>query len=337
MPTPRVPDPAASAAGAPDAGSTPANTATRRRGVLVAGVEGGMLVMTLAMLIAPGMDAIAKLLGEEQASGQVAFTRFALQTLILLPVCLIVGDSLRPRLLGLHAARGALIGIATLCFFTAITVMPLADALAVFFVEPLILTLMSAIFLGEPIGWRRLSAVVVGFAGALVIVGPSWDVFGPAALLPLGAATALSGYLVLTRRLAAEGGLVAMQVWAGLFGALVLGVALAAGAATGIGFLTPSVPPVEALGWMAALGVLAAVSHLLIVIAFSHAPAGVLAPFHYLEILMATALGYFMFGDFPGLATWGGLVLIVGAGLYVFHRERRLARAAAHAPTIAPT
>jgi len=300
-------------------------------------IESGMLAMVAAMVLAPGMDAVAKHLGATVPSGQVAFARFAMQTVILLPVCLLAGASLAIRRPGLHAARGALIALATLSFFTALTVMPLADALAVFFVEPLILTLMSAVFLGEPIGWRRLSAVTVGFVGALVIIGPSWTLFGWHTLLPLAAATALAGYLVLTRRLAQEGGLIAMQVWAGVFGAAVLGAALLVGSATGIGFLDPVAPPAGALAWMVVLGALAAASHLLIVLAFSRAPAGVLAPFQYLEIIVATTLGYVVFGDFPEVTTWLGLALIVGAGLYVFRRERRLSRAAESGPTVAPT
>jgi S-adenosylmethionine uptake transporter len=288
-------------------------------------VEKGMLIMVLAMLMAPGMDALAKSLAATVPPGQVAWGRFVFQTIFLLPAVLTMRR--KPlRRLHLHAARGALLAGGTLLFFWAVKYLPLADAIALFFVEPLVLTLFSALFLGEPIGWRRMTAVAVGFGGALVVIRPSWEIFGPAALLPLGTAVCLAGYLVLTRHLARWEGAGAMQLWAGIFGTAVLSLALAIGAAAGIDVVDPVWP--SAWEWMllTGIGLLSAITHLLVVFAFRRAPAGVLAPFHYLEIISATLLGLLIFGEFPNATTWVGVAIVVGSGLYVFHRERRLAR-----------
>jgi len=312
-------DPAAAAAAPPlDAAAVPRPAAR-------SSVETGMLLMGGAMLLVPAIDALAKLLAATMAPGQVAWGRFFFQTLFLaLPLLALGGPAVRPRL-DIHAARGALIAGTTLLFFWSLVWLPLADAIAIFFVEPLILTLMSALFLGEAIGWRRVTAILVGFAGALVVIQPSWQVFGLPALLPLAAATCFAGYLTLTRFLQAEGA-VAMQFWAGAFALAMLTVAILAGQLTGIAVLDPAWPTQVEWLMLAGVGAVATIGHLLVVMAFRRAPAGILAPFQYLEIISATLLGLLIFGDFPDATTWLGVAIIVGAGLYVFHRERRLAR-----------
>lgn len=287
-----------------------------------AGHQSAMLLMIGAMLMLPGIDAIAKWLSGSIASGQVAWSRMMFQTLLLAPAVLAGRRSIVGPGMGLHMLRGALISAATLCFFTALRYLPLADAISIFFVEPLVLTLLSAVFLGEPVGWRRLSAVGAGFAGALMIVRPGFAHFGWTALLPLATACIFATYLLLTRRLAQREEPVRMQFFAGLFGWAVMTGALAAGGAAGIHVLTPVWP--SAVEWLllAALGVIATAGHLLVVHAFKRAPATLLAPFQYIEIVSATLLGWILFADFPDLTTWCGIAIVVGAGLYVFHRER---------------
>ena len=299
--------------------------------------EKGMLIMAVAMLLVPGMDAIAKALSATVPPGQVAWSRFFFQIVFMLPVLLVVRGGVPgvPLQLVPQALRGALMGTAALCFFWALKHLPLADAIAIFFVEPLILTLFSALFLGEPIGWRRVSAAVVGFAGALIVIRPTWEIFGWSALLPLGAATCFAGYLTLTRYLAPRHSAVGMQVWAGVFGTLVLSVALAAGALFDLPVIDPVWPTAGEWGLLVALGALGSLAHMMVVFAFRYAAAGVLAPFQYLEIISATLLGLLIFGDFPDATTWLGTAVIVGAGLYVFHRERRLARTLKR-PPVAP-
>jgi S-adenosylmethionine uptake transporter len=289
-------------------------------------VEQGMLLMALAMLIVPVIDALGKLLTDTLAPGQIAWGRFFFQTLFMLPWLLLAArPAVRPRF-DLHAARGALMAGATLFFFWSVAYLPLADAIAIFFVEPLILTVFSAVFLGEAIGWRRLTAVIVGFGGALVVIQPGWAVFGPAALLPLAAAGCFAGYLTITRMIAERESAVSLQFWAGLAGLIVLTVALAIGELGGVGPIDPVWPSADDWVMLAGVGAVATLGHYLVVLAFARAPAGVLAPFQYLEIISATLLGLVIFGDFPRATTWLGVAIIIGAGLYVFHRERQVAR-----------
>lgn len=170
----------------------PGQTARRR-------VQEGMGLMIIAMLFMPGIDAIAKGLSGTVSSGQIIWSRFFFQTLILIPFAIRLGGLGVGRQIWGHAARGFLIGFATLMFFTSLRVLPLADAISIFFVEPFLLTLLSVVLLGERVGWRRILAITVGFCGAMIIVRPSYAVFGVSALLPMGAALSFALYMVLTR------------------------------------------------------------------------------------------------------------------------------------------
>jgi drug/metabolite transporter (DMT)-like permease len=286
----------------------------------------GIGIMVAFCVVAPFIDVFAKLASVEATALQIAVARFAVQTAALAPVALALGRLRLPdrRAMAAHGARGALLGVATWLLVTALARMPLADAFAIFFVEPLILTLLSPWLLGEKVGWRRLTACFIGFLGALLVIRPSFAAFGWLALAPVGAAVAFALYLVLTRRQATGTDGVTMQLWAGLSGALVLGAALflargAEGFALG-GF------SVGTLVLMAGVGLVSAVSHLMIAAAFARAPASTLAPFQYLELLSVTLLGALIWGHIPAASTWAGMAVIVGSGLYVFRRERALNR-----------
>jgi S-adenosylmethionine uptake transporter len=274
----------------------------------------------------PGIDAIAKWLSGAISSGQIAWSRFFFQTLLMLPLFLRTRGAIVTPALPLHALRGALIALATLLFFSALKYLPLADAIAIFFVEPLILTLLGALFLGESVGWRRLTAVAVGFAGSLIIIRPSFYTLGLPALLPLGTALSFAVYLILTRKLAQHEHPERMQFYAGVFGCLVMTAALAAGSAADLAVFSFVWPDPWQWLLLAGLGIIATAGHLLVVHAFRRAPAGLLAPFQYVEIIGATILGLVFFGDFPDAMTWVGVAIIVGSGMYVFRREATLAR-----------
>ena len=287
-----------------------------------------MTLMLVAMLILPGIDAIAKWLSGAIPSGQIAWSRFLFQTLLMLPLFLRTRGTIFTRALPLHALRGALIALATLFFFTALKFLPLADAISIFFVEPLILTLFSALFLAESVGRRRLTAVAVGFGGALIVIRPSFAELGLPALLPLGAALSFAVYLMLTRTLAQHERPERMQFYAGLFGVLVMSTALLVGDFAAVPVLSYVAPDPSQWLLLAGLGVIATGGHLMVVHAFRRAPAGMLAPFQYVEIVGATILGLVIFGDFPDTTTWVGVGVIVGSGMYVFHRESVIARRA---------
>ncbi|NQV45835.1 MAG: DMT family transporter [Rhodospirillales bacterium] len=288
-------------------------------------LQTGMIMLVCAMLILPGIDAIAKGLSDTIAPGQIAWSRFFFQIIILLPFVIRDGGLWVGRKIWAHAARGFLIGIATLMFFASLAKLPLADAISIFFVEPFILTLLSAVVLGEKVGWRRLAAISVGFCGALIIIRPSYEVFGLTALLPMGAALAFSVYIILSRSLVREGSAITMQFYAGIFGCLTLSLALFFGGGAGIAVLTPVWPTLTEWALLFALGCIATGGHMLIMLAIRRIDAGLIAPFQYLEIISSVILGLVFFGDFPDTMTWVGIAIIIASGLYVFYRERKIA------------
>ena len=278
--------------------------------------------MVIAVLILPAIDAIAKLLSATVPAGQVAWARFVFQVLILAPFVARAFRRAPVTHLWFQALRGVLIATTTVLIFAAVKLMPIADAIAIFFVEPLIVTLLSAIFLGERIGWRRIVAAIVGFAGAMIVVRPSYDLFGLTAIMPLGAALCFAIYIVLTRRLAQTQEPVILQFNAGLSGLVFMSLALLIGHVMEFQVLMPVWPTRWEWSLLALSGVIATAGHFMITMAIRKLEAGVLAPFQYLEIVGATGYGLWLFGDFPDQITWIGIAIIVGSGLYIFHRER---------------
>lgn len=286
-------------------------------------LRAGVALMLLAMTIIPAMDTIAKHLTGSLSPGQVSAARFIFQSLFLLPIVFAFDSFTIGRNLWKHMARGLLMVIANTSFFLAFQHMPLADSVAIYFVEPLILTILAAVLLKEHVGWRRIAAVVIGLAGALLIIQPSFLQFGPVALLPLLTALSFALYLILTRTLTHDTGTFAMQFYVGVFGTAVIVPVLIAGDAAGFAPLSLKWPATGEWGWFALLGLVGTSAHLLIVQAIRRMGAGLVAPFQYLEIVGATVFGYFVFGDFPTAYVWAGVAIIVGAGLYVFYREHK--------------
>lgn len=292
-------------------------------------VARAMAIMVAAMLFAPVMDAIAKTLAVNFAvsPATVTFGRFVVQSIFLFAFLCVAW---RARALPIYFSpmnvlRGMLMGVAAMLFFTAIKYMPLADAISIFFVEPIIVMLMSAVFLNEKVGWRRLVAAVVGFGGAIIVIRPSFEEFGAVSLLPLCTAFLFSVYLILTRISGGKDDPLIMQFYAGLGGVFICGLILLI--ATPFGFEDFSLAlPQESRAWALLLGIglFAVASHMLIVIAFSMAPASILAPFQYIEIVSATIFGLLLFGEFPDLTKWVGILIIIGSGIYIFVREQQL-------------
>lgn len=288
----------------------------------------GILLMVGFSLIAPLMDSFAKLIGDAVAVGQIAATRFAVQSALLLPLAILMGWLHRPggSEIGLHLARSLLLMVATAFFFTAVRYMPIADAIAIFFVEPFILTLLGGWLLGEQVGPRRYIACAVGFGGALLIIQPSFQELGAVAFLPLVTALCFAFYMILTRRMATRMHPISLQVYTGLAALLIAVPVLWAFNDSSVAPLDPVWPEARELKLLAALGIVATLSHVCISFALSLAPASVLAPLQYIEIVGATFFGYYIFGDLPDGLTFVGIALIVGSGLYVFVRERALQR-----------
>ncbi|PWQ99891.1 DMT family transporter [Leucothrix pacifica] len=294
----------------------------------------GIQLMLLGCILLPLMDAAAKYMGETISSGLIVLGRFAFQSLFLLPFVWSTLYLPKGRELALHLMRSFSIAVATVCFFTAIQVMPIADALAIFFVMPLIVTLLAPWVLGESVGWRRLVAVFVGLLGAVIIIQPGHALFGARALLPLMTALAFSFYLMFTRKLARVGSEthqgsgvapLTMQFYSGLFGSLIMITIITVMQPFEVSMFTISLPEPWQWRQLVLVGFLAAVGHLVVTTAFKYADASILAPFQYIELISAALLGWWLFDDIPAVTTWIGATILVASGLYIFHREREAA------------
>ncbi len=283
--------------------------------------------MASAMILLPTMDAIAKYMAsfEGMSPGQVTFYRFFFQLVCMLPLLATVAgrSAFSAKRPWMNLLRGALHGAASLLFFAAVKYMPLADVFAIYFVEPFMLTALSALFLGDKVGWRRWLAIVIGFVGAMIVIQPSFEIFGLKALLPVACAFLFALYLFMNRAVGGADSPMTMQVMAGVGGTLFMSVTLLAGAPAGIADFEPSLPA-STLGLvlLLILGSISGYAHMLVVRAFRLAPLSLLAPFQYFEIISATVLGYAIFGDFPNLSKWIGIAIIVSSGLFIIWRER---------------
>jgi drug/metabolite transporter (DMT)-like permease len=238
-------------------------------------------------------------------------------TVLLLPFILVRyrHEVLRPKSPTRQGLRGLLIIASNFLFFWALAYLPIADALALLFVYPLAITVMSGLILKEKVGPRRYAAVVVGFLGVLLVLKPEAGNISTPALLAIAAGILHGGYIVLTRSIAHETPAIVTLFYTGIVGTVVMS------------FFVPfywSVPTADSWLWMIALGLCSGVGHFLLTKACALAPASILAPLGYVEIISGTLIGYFIFGDFPDLLTWAGIAVICGSGLFIVLREAQL-------------
>lgn len=285
-----------------------------------------MAFMIAAVLLVPLSDALSKSLTGILNPFEIAFWRFGFQMLVLGIV--IVAMRRRLALGPWHLLiMGGLTSAATLAaLIGAFVTMPIATAIAIFFVEPLILTVLSGLFLGEKTGWRRYVAVAVGLVGAVIVIRPSWDIFGWTSLLPLIAALAFAGNAITIRKLSGAMDAISIQFWFALIAVVIIGAGLTAFGSFDLVSLESGFDPIGPWGQLLFMGMLSAFTFFLFSEAFRRTPASTLAPFQYIEIIGATIVGYVFFGDFPDLWTWVGTAVILASGLYVFQRERKLGR-----------
>ena len=284
----------------------------------------GVAMMIGFCAIAPLIDVCAKLATDAIPAAQVTLARFAVQGAVMVPIMLALRLSwaLSRRALWLTFLRALVLIASTFTFISAVHVMPIADALAIAFVEPFIILLVGKFFMAEQVGPRRLGAAVVGFGGALMVIQPSFAAYGLAALFPLGTAVSFAFYILITRQLSRLSHPIAMQTHTATFATVLLLPILWLSDGSAVHWLDPVWPQGIFWLWLVGVGVAAAVSHMFITYALQYAPSSTLAPLHYLEIVSAVALGYLVFGDFPDAMTWAGIVVICASGLYVIYRER---------------
>ena len=288
----------------------------------------GVALMLGFCLTAPLLDVAAKLAAESVPVGQITTARFVVQCILMAPFIWVMGLSLRVER-GQWLAllfRASLLLVATFCFIAAIRVMPLADALAIVFVAPFIVLLVGKFYLGEDVGPRRVGAAIVGFVGVLFVIQPSFAAFGAVALFPLGTAIAFAFYILVTRGLSRKIHPVTLQFYTGLIASLFCIPVMILARGTGSDLLDPVWPTGIVWLWLLGVGFFATLSHMMMTYALSLAPSATLAPLQYFELPVATLFGYLVFSDFPDTLSLIGIAIIIGAGLYMIHRERVTSR-----------
>ncbi len=281
-----------------------------------------MVMMLAFCAIAPMIDVFAKLASAHHAIGQITAARFLVQGGLLLPVALGLGLPLlmSQRDGALIFLRGLFTLAATFTFVWAVSVMPLANALAITFVEPFILLLFGWALFGEEVGPRRIIASLTGFVGVLIVVRPGLVAFGSAALLPLASGFFFACYMLVTRALRHYHP-VALQASTAL-ATLVVALPLLVIFDGSGGLFDPSMPSGRDWLWLLGVGVAATISHQGLTLALKNAPSATIAPLSYLELAFSTLAGFLVFGDFPAPMVWIGIAVIVASGLYLIHRER---------------
>lgn len=288
----------------------------------------GVALMLGFCLTAPLLDVAAKLASHSIPVGQITTARFVVQCALMAPFLWVMGLSprvAREQWIALFS-RSVFLLVATFCFIAAISVMPLADALAIVFVAPFIVLLVGKFHLREDVGPRRVGAAIVGFVGVLFVIQPSFAAFGAVALLPLGTAVAFAFYILVTRGLSRKVHPVTLQFHTGLIASLICCPLMMLAQGSGSELFDPVWPVGIALLWLLGVGFFASLSHMMMTYALSMAPSATLAPLQYFELPVATLFGYLVFQDFPNSLSLIGIVIIIGAGLYMIHRERVTAK-----------
>ncbi|MCR9067243.1 MAG: DMT family transporter [Rhodobacteraceae bacterium] len=279
----------------------------------------GILFMIAAIFLFSSMDAMAKHLSATYDTVQVVWARYAGQMAV---VALILAPRLhlliRTNHPWLQLLRSGFLFAATFCFFTSLTMIDIAAATALLNIHPLLLTLGAALVLREALGPRRIFGIGAALAGALIILRPGSEVFSTAALLPLAAGCCYAAYALTTRFLGRDEPILTSFLYTALIGTVVSSVMVA-------GRFT--MPPTGDAALFLALGAIAALGQFFLIRSLTVAEAGVVAPFGYSGVVFSTLWGLTVFGEVPDAMTILGAVVIVGAGVYVWHRETQ-ARAA---------
>jgi drug/metabolite transporter (DMT)-like permease len=294
----------------------------------------GILLMLGFCVVAPMGDAVAKLLGQSVPLGQLLFVRFAVQALLLIPVVWLGRRAwkMQWRVLRLTALRTVLHIFGIGAMFSALQYLPLADAIAIAFVMPFIMLLLGKYVLGEEVGSRRLIACAVGFIGTLLVVQPSFVEVGWPALLPLVVAVNFAMFMLVTRQIAKQTDPIGLQAVSGVMAVVILGPVLWASQNSGIAALQITEVNGSETALLATIGVLGTLAHLLMTWSLRFAPSATLAPMQYLEIPVATIIGFIVFSDRPNGLAATGICITIASGLYIVLRERAIARLEAQTP-----
>tara|TARA_B100000686_G_scaffold47185_1_gene50450 strand:- start:768 stop:1619 length:852 start_codon:yes stop_codon:yes gene_type:complete len=270
-----------------------------------------------AWIILPFMDAIAKYLSSDLSFFQITWARYFFTVFFTLPfMFLFFKHQLKwtenPKL---QFYRGLTLFLANICFFYSISIISMAKALTLAFVAPLITTTLSPFFLGEKVGLKRWSAVIIGFLGILIVIRPGIIEFNLASIAAVGTGCFYGIYLIITRKLHTTDSPLLTLLLTGVVGAIIAS------------FVVPVVwvnPSLTQWSWLALMGIFACFGHILLIYSLRYADASKLAPFGYFEIVPNIILGYYLFNDLLDIWSFCGLVVIVSSGLFIIRREYAL-------------
>ena len=277
----------------------------------------GVLFMCTACALFPVMNGIVKLLAASYEPQQIVWFRIVSHLFLVAVVFMprMGLGLLRTRRIGTQFVSSVMMLLSTLFFFSAVKSIPVAEAISVTFVAPLAVVLLAWPLLGERITFFRLAAVVVGFAGVLIVIRPGSAVFQWASLLLLGSAICYAVYQILIRRLAGIDAPATSIFYSVLLGAIIMSIWL------------PFVwkMPTSWTDWalLCSLGVFGALGHYCVAKAMTYASANFVAPFNYTQMIGSVIVGYLMFAEVPDFYTWLGTAVVVGAGLMVGWQGRR--------------
>lgn len=280
----------------------------------------GIVYMVLGGALLTLNDAVVKWMTADFPVGQTLFLR---GVFVFLPIALLVHRTGGLATLKVtnwkgQGTRAALVVFSTFMFITGLSLLPLADAIAIGFAGPIFLTVLAVPLLGEFVGWRRWSAVIVGFLGVLIMLRPGSDGLNWYALFPLGAALAGAFRDIITRRISGTESSVAIM--------LVTTSAVTLAGLASFPFTEWRMPSPRDLGLFALAGTVLGGAHYLMIDTFRHAEAGLVAPFKYSTMIWAVLFGFALWGDIPDRWIFIGSALVIGSGLYILHREARVSR-----------
>ena len=268
----------------------------------------------LGWMFLPVMDGFAKFLSDDLPILQITWARYFFTVVFTLPIMIFFFKkqlvwSDKPKL---QILRGLILLSANICFFYAISIISLAKALTLAFVAPLIVTAFSPVMLGEKVGFRRWTAVVVGFVGSLVVIRPGFVELNFASLAALGTGILYGFYLIITRKLSTSDNPLLTLLMTGMVGAILVSAIIP------FYWVKPSL---NQWSLMAGIGVFACIGHLFLILSLKYADASKLAPLGYTEIIPNVLIGYYFFSELPDDWTYLGLFIIILSGLYISRRE----------------
>jgi drug/metabolite transporter (DMT)-like permease len=275
----------------------------------------GIVLMLAALAFFSCSDAASKLMTATLPAVEVAWLRFCVFTLLMLGIAVGTGQAraLRSKRPSLQTLRALGVLGSSIFFITGLSFLPMAEATAISFASPMIVTALSIPILGEVVGWRRWSAVAVGLLGVLIVVRPGAGAFDRAAVFPVLSAFSWAVALVVTRKMSSADSPLVSLTYAAVVGLLITSALVQ---------FTWVMPGWREIGLGLITGGASTVAQWLVVLAFQQARASVLAPFSYSQLIWSGLLGYVIFGNVPDRWTLIGAAVIIASGLYTAHRER---------------